>query len=63
MKSTDIYLPSHMVIAPNTLEGISKAPLSQTVGHILTFLMVFSSDPLREIIKQAGQQNLYSFYL
>ncbi len=57
-------------IAPAQLEGISKAPLPQTVGHMMTFLGMtgFSADwiedyavktgPLREIMKQAGLQHL-----
>jgi hypothetical protein len=57
-------------IAPGQLEGISKAPLPQTVAQMMTFLGMtgFSSDwieedvvktaPLREIMKEAGQLNL-----
>ncbi len=57
-------------IAPAQLEGISKAPLPQTVGQMMTFLGMtgFSADwiedyavktgPLREIMKQAGLQHL-----
>ena len=56
--------------APGQLEGISKAPLPQTVAQMMTFLGMtgFSSDwiqeyvvktaPLREIMKEAGQLNL-----
>ncbi len=57
-------------IAPAQLKGISKAPLSQTEGQIMTFLGMtgFSADwiedyavktgPLRENMKQAGLQHL-----
>ncbi len=57
-------------IAPAQLEGISKAPLPQTVGQMVTLLGMtgFSADwiedyavktgPLREIMKQAGLQHL-----
>ncbi len=57
-------------IAPSHLEGISKIPLPQTVGQVMTFLgMVgFNADwmedyaiktaPLREIMKQAGLEHL-----
>lgn len=57
-------------VAPAQLEGISKTPLPQTVGQMMTFLGMtgFSADwieeyavktaPLREIMKQAGLQNL-----
>ncbi|XP_056592765.1 uncharacterized protein LOC130411831 [Triplophysa dalaica] len=57
-------------ISQSQLEGISKVPLPQTVGHMMTFLGMtgFSSDwiedyaiktaPLRALMKQAGQQNL-----
>ncbi len=57
-------------IAPVQLIGISKAPLPQTVGQIMTSLGMtgFSSDwiedyavktgPLRKILKQAGYQHL-----
>lgn len=57
-------------IAPSQLEGISKTPLPQTVKQLMTFLGMtgFSADwieeyaiktaPLREIMKQAGVQNV-----
>ncbi len=56
-------------IAPALVQGISKTPLPQTVGQIMTFLGMtgFSADwiedyavktaPLREIMKQAGLQH------
>ncbi len=57
-------------LAPAQLEGISKTPLRQTVGPIMTFLGLtgFSADwienyavktaPFSEIMKQAGLQHL-----